>query len=804
MVIFGKVVESYSTSALPTLAVLVPLIGAVLVLVLGRFERWRDAAAVAASFITFLLVASIYPLAIAKGQSISYILPKYVFGIGLNFSVDPLSFVFALITSLVWLVATLYSVGYMSHEENRTRYYFFLLIVLASNLGVVVTGDFFSLFIFFEALGLFSYPLVIHSQTGEALRAGTKYMLMNIISGVALLAGILLLYGFTGSYSIAPALGKLQSLSYMKYIIAALLIGGFGVKAGIVPLHIWLPDAHPVAPSPASALLSGIMIKAGAYGILRTVAGVFRPPFLAGEAKEKAIEILWRSSGTLGYYVIWIGVITMFLGVIMALLQENSKRMLAYHSVSQMGYVVMGIGVGAYLGSEGGLGFAGGLYHIVNHALFKAALFLGVGAVYVRTHEYNMYKLGGLWRKMPVTFVFTLIAALGISGIPIFNGFASKTLLHDGIIETFEKSHLASLKWAEIIFLITGGGTFCSLIKMIKFTFLGKMPERFKKTKEVPWTMLVPMGFLAAAIVGLGIYPNLMLDRFLNPIVANWGLPAESLKRFPFFALEPIRGVSYSLTIGFLIFVIGIRYELFHLHFARWVSIDWWYQRLARKVYVMAEKVRIVNDNIELALMKVVPAIMSLRQPVDRVDRLFSRLMFAFFVDMWLVKPVTPRAAESILDHGMTASDKEKNLGSDLEHLATAVSKTAGGVSKLTAGKLERADYRFVDDVAYFGKRLSLTISNIDFAFIDKLIAVTLIVLEWLSVLAGLFDTYVIDGIVNGVGWIVKRTSRGLRPIQTGDVQDYGLVMVAGSIIIIFFFALAFYGAIRVIGGPSP
>ena len=337
--VFGVHTSAVLTLSLPALAVLAPLVGAVLVLLLNRYGRWRDVAAVLTSGVSFILIAAMYPLAIAKGEVISYILPKYMFGIGLNFSVDPMSFLFALFTSLVWLIAIVYSINYMEHEKKHTRYYFYMLISLAANIGVVVTGDFFSLFIFFEILGVFSYPLVIHSETKKALKAGTKYMLMNLIGGVILLAGILLLFYYGHSFQIASALGALNAWGNMKYVVVTLLIIGFGVKAGYVPLHIWLPDAHPVAPSPASALLSGIMIKAGAYGIIRTVAVVFRPPIHAAglEIVSKAKEIAaWQPTVSLGYYIIWLGILTMLIAAILALLQENAKRLLAYSSVSQM------------------------------------------------------------------------------------------------------------------------------------------------------------------------------------------------------------------------------------------------------------------------------------------------------------------------------------------------------------------------------------------------------------------------------------------------------------------------------------
>lgn len=787
--VFGTAATVTSLS-LPALAVLAPLVGAALVLLFNRYGRWRDVAAVVTSAASFIFIVAMYPLVIAKGEVISLSLPKYVFGIGLNFSVDPMSFLFALFTSLVWLIAIVYSINYMEHEKKHTRYYFFMLISLAANIGVVVTGDFFSLFIFFEILGVFSYPLVIHSETKEALKAGTKYMLMNLIGGVVLLAGILLLFYYGRSFQIASALEALNAWGNVKYFVAALMIIGFGVKAGFVPLHIWLPDAHPVAPSPASALLSGIMIKAGAYGIIRTVAVVFRPPIHAAgvEIASKAKEIAaWQPTMSMGYYIIWLGIMTMMIAAILALLQSNAKRLLAYSSVSQMGYIIMGVGVGTFMAAEGSIGLGGAIFHILNHALFKSTFFLTIGAVYFATHELNIYKLGGMWRKLPVVTVAALVSAAGITGLPLFNGYASKALLFEGI--KFAAEHNAEhafgpvpLIYAQWLYLIVSALTTAYILKYIIHVFFGKLPKEHKDVNNTPIFINSTLGIMAAMIFAIGLFPNFVLEKLVLPVIAYWQLPLAELSEIHFFTFAGLEESLLVIAAGALVYVAGTRYEYFLIKFPDWVSIDYFYQLVAKQVYPLANAANIINNAYEAAFMKIVPWIMSLKKPASKINKLVSRLIFAITVDMWLFKPITPTAAQSL--------EGKEGAVEDISKLGGIVSAK---VSKVDQGYIDR----FVDEVSHLGEEASVRVGKVDLGFIDRIITVVAIVGEWLSILAGLSDKYIVDGAVNGIGWLVQKSGRKLRPLQTGDVQSYGLVMVAGAIIIIIFFALAFYGVFK-------
>ncbi|MBN1192876.1 MAG: NADH dehydrogenase [Coriobacteriia bacterium] len=569
-------VAHIASSPLPAALVLGPLLAAALVRPIGK--RWpsaRNAYVVVVTALVLMGAAGLIPL-IAEHHRIESVIPALIGE--LTFTVDSFSMLFALFTSFVWFAATLYSLDYLKHEKKHDRYHTTTLVVLAANMGVVLAGDLVTLYLFFEALGLVAYLLVIHTESDDAKKASIKYFWMTVVGGFALMGGIFLTFALGGSGAISPL--PEGGSEVVRWAAALLLILGFGVKAGMVPVHVWLPDAHPVAPAPASALLSGVMIKAGAYGIFRVVTGLFRP-----EVAEHVEEAAWHFSSQLGLVVLWIGIATMFIGVFLALQQSNAKRMLAYHSVSQMGFILAGIGAAGYLGAHGAMGVAGGLYHVVNHALFKACLFLGVGAVYYRTHSLDLYHTGGLWKKMPITFIFMCIAAAGITGVPLFNGFVSKCLIHHAIVEAYEHHGLFSLGIAEKIYIVTCGGTACSFIKLIGLMFLGKPKMEYgPEVKDAPTRMLVGMGVLATAIIALGWFPQILIKGVFQPGLHTWGVHSDILDHYlehSFLSGPDLMSVVIAFALGFTFFFVGMKFHLFHLHAPQFFSIDYWYRRTA-------------------------------------------------------------------------------------------------------------------------------------------------------------------------------------------------------------------------------
>lgn len=558
--------------ALPLIVIATPLIGGVIEWVVGRkSDSVRDITVVYTTFITLVLVLAMYPHAL--DGSLTYSLDQLL-GFGFTFKVDMLSLTLAMTTSILWLPVMIYSHKYMLHENHRSRFYFFMSVTFSAILGTVMAGDLFTMFMFFEIMTFSSYMLVSHGETKESLSAGYSYLYIGVMGGLAILLGMILLSAYTGDLSFVPMADKLINMGNMRYVIFGLIMFGFAIKAGMAPVHVWLPKAHPVAPTPASALLSGIMIKIGAYGILRVATTyLFPASFQITDYKD----VLWSVSKSFGSGLIWLGIVTMAIGVFMALQQSNIKRMLAYHSVSQMGYIVLGIGVAVYLGYKGAMGYTGAMYHIINHALFKSLLFMVAGVVFLYTHELDMYKLGGLWKRLPFTALVCLIAVFGITGMPGFNGFISKSILHHAIIEAYQYG-APSFRGAEIIFNIISAGTVCSFLKLFGFVFLGK-EKGAHYTKQTFKTMEMAMAAIAVLIIIIGLRPNYLLNAFILPAVrAVTYDPAfidkyvVGLKYFTTSALTEMAGI-YAL--GTLMFVAGVKLHLFHIHFPHWMSIEY-------------------------------------------------------------------------------------------------------------------------------------------------------------------------------------------------------------------------------------
>lgn len=542
-----------------------PLLAALAVPWIGRrSERLRDAWVMLATGVA-LLGTVMLALRVVQAGPLSAGLPLLVGR--LEFVADHLGALFALFSAFVWFCATLYSLPYMKTQQARDRYHAVSLVVLAAMLGVVLAGDLVTLFLFFETLGLVAFLLVVHTGTREAHRAALQYFWMTLMGGIALLSGIMLVYAMGGG----PLLPGAPLAGSHRTAAAALLVLGFGVKAGMVPVHFWLPNAHPVAPSPASALLSGVMIKAGAYGIFRSLSALFTP--LQGTAYA---DVAWVFTTQLGLAVTWLGIVTMAVGVVLALVQSNAKRMLAYHSISQMGFILAGLGAGAFLLGEGAMGTAGGLMHTVNHALFKASLFLGVGAVAFRAGSLDMYTLGGLWRRMPVTFLLMLIAAAGITGLPLFNGFVSKSMIHHALAAAHADSGMASLRVAERIFLFTAAGTAASFIKLIGLVFLGRSKlQQPDAVREAPATMLFAMALLCIPVMVLGWWPGLLLEGLVAPGLLSSGVPVDGIGYYLGHYFLAAGDVWMSLLVfaaGGVIFAAGMKFGLFHLHAPAWLG----------------------------------------------------------------------------------------------------------------------------------------------------------------------------------------------------------------------------------------
>ena len=470
-----------------------------------------------------------------------------------SFRVDALSAIFALLTAFVWWAVSVYAPEYMKHEGKIQSFNICFLFTLGAVMGVFLAGDLLTLLLCFELMTITSFFWVIHRWNAEAIRAGYFYLFFSIVGGLLVAMGAVLVAAAGGSLVIGAGPVVPLTPQFFTWGLVA-MVAGFGVKAGMVPLHLWLPYAHSVAPTPASALLSGILIKVGAYGLIRVGE-------MAGWGLELGSAAPWLGPG-----VTILGTCTMILGVVAALLQGDAKRLLAYHSISQMGYIILGLGVGLYLGPQGSLGLVGAIYHIVNHALFKAALFLGVGVIYVGTKETNLYNLGGLWRSFPVTAILMFLAVLGITGAPGLNGYASKTILHHAVSQAALTGSPLMI-WAERLFLVVGVGTAASFTKLYYLIFLGK-PGRAKVSKGETWQFQIAMGLLAVAMVGIGLRPGLFSEAWAVPAAEALGMGNAKvvLADLAFWNSADIMGMVITLGLGMAFCWAGFKTGLFHWH----------------------------------------------------------------------------------------------------------------------------------------------------------------------------------------------------------------------------------------------
>ncbi len=570
-----ETVDPVIVNYLPLLIILLPLVGSLIIGLIGLRISWlRNLFSILITGITFYLSIILF-INLLGGTSIHFQLPALA-GIEMSLQVDLFGSVFALFSAAVWFLAVLASIPYLKNDLKQTRYFVFLVMTLAGCLGVFLSGDFLSLFLFFELMTLASYALVVHNQTGEALAAGANYLYLGVLGGLALLSGIILLNNYTGSVSIYPTLQALVIHHEAAIVIAILMIAGFGVKAGMIPLHIWLPQAHPVAPAPASALLSGIMIKTGAYGIIRVSTMLFTPH------QELAESHIWHFTENLGHVIIWIGIITMLLAALMAVLQSNAKRLLAYSSISQMGYILMGVGAAAYLGFDGPMGFGGFSYHIINHAFFKSGFFILFGIIYTRLHEIDLNKLGGLWNKFPFTFSAFIVCAAGIIGLPGFNGYASKTLLHHALVEAFEHHHLWDIWLAEKLFMITSGLTACYIAKLVIKLFFGKSSGQIVRrleesgSKENWLERLIAFTFITAIML-LGLYPSLLIKKVLVPMAAPFTYSdyyLNYLYKTNVWNIHDFLGIAIALALAAGFYLLFSKKDIFNYQPPAYLSIE--------------------------------------------------------------------------------------------------------------------------------------------------------------------------------------------------------------------------------------
>ena len=422
--------------------------------------------------------------------------------ISVKLAIDELSIFFTLLASIIWILVAFYSFEYMNHEKNQERYFRFFMMTLGVIIGLGFSGNMISFYLFYELMTLITFPLVIHSMNEESMKAGIKYLVYSFFGAALVLIGIIFTsyYGTTVDFLGGGILdlSRTSDIRNLMLIVYVLSFVGFGSKAGMFPLHGWLPTAHPVAPAPASGLLSGIITKAGVLGILRMTYYVYGADFIKGS---------WAQ-----IFLLSLTIFTIFMGSMLAFKADLLKRRLAYSSVSQVSYVLFGL---ALLSPEG---LIGGLLHLVFHALIKNILFLSVGAIIYKTGKHYIHEIKGIGKSMPINMWCFTLGSLALVGVPPLGGFISKYYLGLGGLG-FLDYNLGFLGVVTLIVsaVLTAG----YLIPIFRDAFFPGANFDYSKVErlEPSMNMIIPIIIMVGAVALLGIFPQELISFFTN--IAN-------------------------------------------------------------------------------------------------------------------------------------------------------------------------------------------------------------------------------------------------------------------------------------------
>ena len=472
----------------PILIIAIPLL-AVFLIHLTKYTKLKRGAELvailallASSFILYTTAAPIF-----AGETIRYDVGGWPAPFGIGLAIDGLSFFFAALVLGIGLLIVVYSLGIYLYAR---RYYSLLLMALSAILGIILTRDIFNMYVFFEMLAVASYVLITYKHKPRTIIASFKYLIMTETTWVFFLLAVAVLYALTGTLNMDSIASQIPHIYRANpniiYVIFSVMLISFGIKCGMFPLHTWIPEAHSQAPTPVSSLLSGLVLKVGVYAMLR-VSYLFFGEVLLSQG--------------IGNIIVFFGVITLIFGASMALVQDELKRLLAYSSISQIGFILVGIGLGTQLG------LMGGLFHVFNHALIKTALFFCAGIIISQTGFWRISRMKGIWRQMPgVTFSFCILA-LAVIGIPPLNGFASKMLIIEAVL--LQKNYLI------IFFLFSGILLTASYYFRVIQTFFS--PAEFRHKRDFVPRPVGPFEHVSTYIFAFlcllfGFFPNLVIN----------------------------------------------------------------------------------------------------------------------------------------------------------------------------------------------------------------------------------------------------------------------------------------------------
>ena len=469
--------------------VIIPLGAAFLISLLGKkIKNFSDFVANLST--AGLLAVSLYSIPLVYvHKTMVYKVGSWLPPIGICMVLDGLTSFMLVTVNLVSFLVTLYSIRYMERYTDKCRFYTLFMLMSAGMNGIIVTGDLFNLFVFLEIASIASYALVAFGTEAEELEASFKYAVMGSVASSFILLGIALLYSYTSTLNMADismVLSHHASVVFLSFV-AVLFLAGFGLKAALVPFHAWLPDAHPSAPAPISAMLSGVFIKTlGVYALCRIFFN------------------LLPVSPNIFFILVVLGILSMVVGAFLAIGQRDIKRMFAYSSISQIGYIVFALGVGTPLA------LLGGLFHLFNHAISKSLLFLNAGSIEYSAHTRDLKKMGGLNIRLPVTGQTSLIGSMAIAGVPPLGGFWSKLII---IIAAVQAGYFISATVAVLVSIIT----LAYYLKFQTYAFFGKLSKPCLEIKEVPSVMQFSM----VALAGMCIISGLLIAPLFRPFLQS-------------------------------------------------------------------------------------------------------------------------------------------------------------------------------------------------------------------------------------------------------------------------------------------
>jgi len=497
----------------PALIVAVPLLGALITPLISRLnDKLRNV------FVILILGLTASLVFLLASDVFTGNIHTYIFGsqdlalpvVRILFEVDAMSALMALISIILSLVAVIYSWSFMKENTGLDKYYTLILLLTAGMLGMELTGDLFNFFVFLEITSISSAALIAFwTDKVKSVEAGFKYIIISTIGALFILFSIALFYGQYNVLNMAMIASAIQ-YTFLDKIALVLLIAALAMRAGVVPMHMWLPDAYGKAPSSVTLILIGVT-QASLYGIFRVCFTLY-----GGTVNLTPISV--------GWILVILGIITMLLGVAMAIIQTDFKRLIAFVAVAEIGYILLGIGTGLVvilnieMTATGLAALKGGIFHIMNNALNIGLMFLVAGAIYYATKETSLNKLGGLARNMKYTTVFFIIGVLAVSGMPPMNGFASKLLIYES---TFKLNPILS-----ITAILSSIMLLAVFVKVFHLAFLGPILPKFENVKEVPKSMLIAMGTIATIIIIFGLFPEFIISNIVEPAanaLVNYG-----------------------------------------------------------------------------------------------------------------------------------------------------------------------------------------------------------------------------------------------------------------------------------------